>query len=138
MTAAANTGAVTTMKIEREWKAWPIFARTGHLLLRHTLWMLLAWGSAAIAASTTVTSTLKSVYPLSDGSFVLIFTNDASTCVNSTPKYFYITPGQNGVSVDGAKAMLATSLSAFALGASVTLNFDDSTAFCYGNRLYIQ
>ena len=72
--------------------------------------------SNACAATVVVQSTLKSVYPLADGSFVIILTNDTSTCPTATPKYFYVTPGQSGMTVDGAKAMLASALTVFAVG----------------------
>ncbi len=94
--------------------------------------------SNSYAAYSSVQSTVKSVYPLSDGSFVVILTNDTSTCTAPTPKYFYVTPGQNGVTLDGAKAMLATALTAFATGSSLALSFDDATTSCYVNRFSMQ
>jgi hypothetical protein len=90
------------------------------------------------AAISSVQSTVKSVYPLSDGSFVIILTNDTSTCAAAAPKYFFVTPGQNGVTLDGAKAMLATALTAFATGSSLALVFDDATTSCYVNRISVQ
>jgi hypothetical protein len=102
--------------------------------------LMLAASMIVSAAQVAVMSTLTSVYPLSDGSFILNFTNDASTTCTSpnTPKYFYVMPGQNGVTVDGAKAMLATALTAFAMGKSVSASYDDATIFCYINRFSIQ
>ena len=90
------------------------------------------------AAASSVQSTVKSVYPLYDGSFVIILTNDTSTCPATTPKYFYVTPGQNMVTVDGVKAMLATALTAYATGSSLALSFDDATTYCYVNRFSMQ
>ena len=94
--------------------------------------------SNSYAAASIVQSTVKSVYPQADGSFVIILANDTSTCTATSPKYFYVMPGQNGMTVDGAKAMLATALTAFALGSSLELIFDDATTSCYVNRIVIQ
>jgi hypothetical protein len=86
------------------------------------------------------TSTLSKVYPLQDGSVVLIFAADSPNCPAAGPgKYHYIAVGSNGVTSDGLKAMLATSLTAFAAGRQVTINFSDSSpTACYINRLFIQ
>ena len=94
--------------------------------------------SNSYAAAAFVQSTVKSVYPQADGSFVIILTNDTSTRAATTPKYFFVTPGQNGTTVDGAKAMLATTLTAYALGSSLALSFDDATTYCYVNRISMQ
>jgi len=104
--------------------------------------VILAWLTIAsansYAAAAFVQSTVKSVYPQADGSFVIILTNDASTCSAVSPKYFFVTPAQNGMTVDGAKAMLAATLTAFALGSSLALSFDDATIYCYVNRISMQ
>ncbi len=47
-------------------------------------------------------------------------------------------PNHYGVNSDGVKAMLATALTAYALGKSLSFVFDDSTTNCYINRLSIQ
>jgi hypothetical protein len=94
--------------------------------------------SNSYVAAALVQSTVKSVYPLSDGSFVIILTNDTSTCPGASPKYFFVTPGQNSMTLDGAKAMLATALTAFAPGSSLALSFDDATTYCYVNRISMQ
>jgi hypothetical protein len=44
------------------------------------------------AAGACVQSTVKSVYPLADGSFIVILMNDASTCTAPRPKYLYVAP----------------------------------------------
>jgi hypothetical protein len=98
---------------------------------------LLLISCRAFSAPAGVISTVKTVYPQADGSFVIILVNDTSTCSAPSPKYFFVTPGQNGVTVDGAKAILATTLTAFALGSSISLNFDDATPSCYVNRISI-
>lgn len=97
------------------------------------------WTSAAVAASQFVQSSLVFVYPQADGSFVLGFAQGSTFCQSpNSPQYFYVTPGQNGVTADGAKAMLATALTAFGLGKTVSLAFDDATPYCYVNRFSIQ
>ena len=102
---------------------------------------LMAVGAAgqAQAAAAWVQSTVKFVYPQGDGSFVLGFVSDAGTCSNvNSPKYFYVVAGQNGVTADGVKALLATALTAFATGSTLSVAFDDATASCYINRLSVQ
>ena len=96
--------------------------------------------NTAMAADAWWTGNLKFVYPLGDGSFVLGFTSDVGTpCQNaSTPiKYYTITPGQYGVTLDGAKAMLATALTAFAMDKQITAAFDPASANCYVNRFQV-
>lgn len=90
------------------------------------------------AAEVWVTDYIKTVYPLSDGTFVIIFVNSQPSCTNDpTAPYFYVSPGHNNVNVDGAKALLSTSLTAFALGRRISLAFEASTSYCYVNRLQI-
>jgi hypothetical protein len=96
----------------------------------------LGFGLSAIAnAEAWHTSTIKQVYPLGDGSFVLIMTVDAAAC-SGTPgsKYHYVRPGVNGVTSDGVRAMLATALTAFALGKTVSMAFDETSSSCDVNR----
>ena len=84
------------------------------------------------------TSTIAKVYPLADGSFVLIMTEDAAAC-SGTPgsKYHYVRPGVFGVTSDGVRAMLASALTAFALGKTISMVFDDSSSSCDINRFTI-
>src|SRR5262245_32884635 len=84
------------------------------------------------------TSTLQWIYPVSTGDFVLGFETSSSACTNpQSPKYMYVTVGQNGVTVEGAKKIYAAALVAFALGKSVSIAFDDATIYCYLNRLTV-
>jgi hypothetical protein len=46
--------------------------------------------------------------------------------------------GQNGVTAEGVKAMLATSLLAYALQKPLQINYDDATSSCFVNRLLVQ
>jgi len=101
--------------------------------------LVLGWSVGVQAATQYFQSTLQSVYPLADGSFVLIFTQSGSNCHSlNSPPYFYVTAGQNGVTADGVKAMLATALTAFSLGKTLAGAFDDSTPNCYVNRFSMQ
>jgi hypothetical protein len=94
--------------------------------------------SAVANAESWLTSTIKRVYPLGDGSFVLIMTIDAADCAG-TPgnKYHYVRPGVYGVTSDGVRAMLATALTAFASGKTVSIAFDQSSSSCDINRLTV-
>jgi hypothetical protein len=116
-----------------------------HLVIRHwvrTIGAVLAlWfiTGTALAANAYHGAQLKSVYPLSDGSFVLVFMTDTAACSSTnSPKYFYVTAGQNGVTADGVKNMLAAALTAFALEKLVYIAFDDATPSCYINRLSVE
>jgi formylmethanofuran dehydrogenase subunit E-like metal-binding protein len=99
---------------------------------------LTTFAGAASATETWVTDYIKSVYPLSDGSFVIIFASSQPVCTNDpTAQYFYVSPGNNGVTADAVKAMLATSLTAYALEKKISLAFESASSYCYVNRLQI-
>ena len=81
---------------------------------------------------------IKTIYPLSTGDFVVTFVNSPASCLNtSNPKYFHVEAGKNGVTTDGVKAMLATSLTAYAAGKRLTVVFDDTSTSCSVNRMVI-
>jgi hypothetical protein len=93
---------------------------------------------AAAAAEQWGSGNLKRVYTMADGSFVIMLQTDPPACpAPSSPKYLWVTPGQNGVTADGLKALLATSLAAIAAGRPIEVAFSDSTTSCYVNRLLI-
>lgn len=100
---------------------------------------LFALGSfAANAAEVWHTAYLKRIYPTSTGSVTLIFMTDHANCTNANnPKYYTIAVGQNGVTIDGLRAMHSTALTAFAMERQVSIAFDDATSSCYINRLYV-
>jgi hypothetical protein len=101
--------------------------------------LVLGWSVSVQATTQYFQSTLQSVYPLADGSFVLIFSQSGSNCHSlNSPPYFYVAAGQNGVTADGVKGMLATALTAFSLGKTLAGAFDDSTPYCYVNRFSMQ
>lgn len=99
---------------------------------------LLLGTSVALATEHYHTSTLKFVYPLASGDFVIGFDIDSGFCSSaSSPKYHYLTVGQNGVTSEGSKKLFAAVLTAVATRQSVTIAFDDATAYCYVNRLTV-
>lgn len=94
--------------------------------------------SLAMADPTWHTSKINKVYPLSDGSVVVIFTNDSPICTNgNNPKYHYFGSGMNGVTEAGFKNMYSAILAAAASGRDVTINFDSSSPECPINRLSV-
>jgi hypothetical protein len=99
---------------------------------------LCALSTSVQAADVWHTSTIKYLYPLADGSFVLTFETNASACSNANAsKYHYVTPTQNGMTEQGATKIYAAALMAKAAELSVQINFSDSTASCYINRLTV-
>lgn len=100
--------------------------------------------SVSAATQYTVSTTIKAVYPHTDGWFILTLASDVDSdgqvhCTNGTTpnKYYFFQPGQAQVIADGAKAMLATALAAFAMQSTVQVVFDDSTTSCYGIALWL-
>ena len=92
----------------------------------------------ASAAEGWATSYVKFVYPLASGDFIVGLVDSPSTCTNANnPKYLLVGRGENSVTADGVKGMLATSLSAFLSGKGLTVVFDDSTSSCSINRMQI-
>jgi len=110
------------------------------------------FGSAAIAAAVLsmtfatgasavegwATDTIRYVYPLSTGNFVIALNSNPAICpAVGDPKYFYVVAGENGVTADGVKAMLASALAAMAMGKQLQIAFDNSTTYCYVNRFVV-
>jgi hypothetical protein len=95
------------------------------------------YGTAS-AAEAWHTAQIKTIYPLSSGGFVIILSTDAPSCPSAGPgKYLFVMPGENGMTIDGIKGLLATALSAFALDIPVSVAFDTGTTYCYVNRLHV-
>ena len=95
--------------------------------------------SASVFASPTWhTSTIKQIYPLSDGGVVLIFNSDSASCTNgNSPKYYSLSISENGVSDAGFKNIYSIALVAAASAKQVTINFESNTSACYINRLLV-
>ncbi len=110
------------------------------LLIKIALTLQLAAPLTAGAAERWQAPTLNSVYPLGNGDFVILFDAESqSYCTASQPRrYYHVVVGQNGVNTEGAKQLYAAALLAMTTRLTVTLAFDDSTRYCYVNRLSVQ
>ena len=102
------------------------------------------WASATLlfasfsahATPTWHTAKIDIIYPLADGSFVLQLDNDSSACTSgSSPDFYYVRVGQNAVTQEALKNMLALAMTAASLRIDVSINFDASGTACYINRL---
>lgn len=102
------------------------------------LLVLICATSLANASPTWHSGKIKWIYPNGAGvDTVLVFDVDSPSCTStSTPDYYYIRVGANGVTADGAKNMLAVVLAAAAADLTVSINFDSSSTECVINRLY--
>ena len=111
--------------------------------MRALTFLLLALGglsatNSASAAEIWASDIVKYVYPLSDGNFIISLTTNPPACQSTAnPKYLYVAVGSNGVTADGAKAMLATTLTAYAMGKPLAVVFEDVTGNCYVNRVLL-
>ncbi len=96
---------------------------------------LFAYSAAIWSPSTTI----RGFYPLSGGIFVITLNEDAPSCTNgSSPnKYYYVKVGENSMTQEGADKIFSAALAAAASGKKVRFSFDDSTPYCYINRLYV-
>jgi hypothetical protein len=98
--------------------------------------MMFAGGANAVEG--WATDTLRYVYPLSTGNFVIALNSNPAICpAVGDPKYFYVVAGENGVTADGVKAMLASALAAMAMGKQIQIAFDNATTYCYVNRFVV-
>jgi hypothetical protein len=93
----------------------------------------------AVAAEVWVASLVKWIYPQGDGqTIVLVLETESAQCTSpASPKYFYVTVGQNGVTQEGLKNIFATASLALATDKMLHVAFDDSTQACYVNRVLI-
>jgi hypothetical protein len=94
-------------------------------------------GGVVQATERILTSSVKLVYPLSNGDFAVGLAVSSPYCTNghTAPQYLFITVGQNGVTAQGSAKMYAAALTALTTGLQVTVAFDNGTASCYINRL---
>jgi hypothetical protein len=95
-------------------------------------------GQPAFAAATWLYGvTIKTVYPYTDGSFVVTLSSSPSSCTNtgSPDKNFYVTvnaaPNGNTTTETGARNLFALALQASAMTKTVDVLFDSSTSNCY-------
>ena len=100
---------------------------------------ILLGAGASANADTWHTSRIENVYPLADGQIVVIFVDDAPACTGGTEnKYHYISAGTFGVTAEGARMMMATLLTAYAMDRRVSVLFNEASPACYINRLLIR
>lgn len=98
--------------------------------------LLLSAASPTLATERVHTSTVKFVYPFGNGDFVIGLDSDPSTCsAPDSPKYFWVTVGQNGVTAAGSAKIFASVTAAVVTKLTVTIVFDDATTNCYVNRI---
>src|ERR1700741_790442 len=101
--------------------------------------LLLLGASTTFATERSHVSTLKFVYPFANGDFVIGLDTDPSTCTAAgTPKYLYVSVGQNGVTATGSSKLFAAAMAAFLAHSTVAAAFDDATSNCYVNRFSVQ
>jgi hypothetical protein len=91
---------------------------------------------SAFADNVWLHSTIKRVYPLADGSFVLIF-NDPSPHCTSVDSYHRVKADSNGMTAEGVKNLLAASLTAATAQKPVSINFETNTGSCFVNRMQV-
>lgn len=83
-------------------------------------------------------STIESVYSMADGSFIIIFDDNAAACPNTkSRKYHFVAVNQLGVTEQAAKQIYAAALLALATDKQVRVYFDDSTPYCWIDRLRV-
>ena len=95
--------------------------------------------SVAQSASASFTGTLT--IGLSNGEWYggAGVPGDIPVCSSSgSIRYMYLLVGQNGVTAEGFKNLFATALAGFAAEKTVDIIYDDSSQFCYVNRLLIR
>lgn len=100
--------------------------------------LLILFTTPTFSAEVSHTASIKTIYPLSDGSVGLRFDSDSSSCTNpNTPKYYNLRVGQSGVTEAALDRMLSLLLVAATSSMRVTVVFDDATSACYINRLQL-
>jgi hypothetical protein len=103
--------------------------------------LALVMGAAAPvdAAEAWHTSSVRFVYPLNNGNFAIGLVTSPPTCTGtaSPSKYLHVVVGENGVTSDGVRAMLATALTALSTGMTLSVVFEDSNSACNVNRIVI-
>jgi hypothetical protein len=74
--------------------------------------------------------TIVGLYNVPDGGFLMFLPPGTDTACGPSSNLFYVLPGQNGVTADGAKAALSIALTAFTLGKTVNIFYDDTLPNC--------
>jgi hypothetical protein len=96
--------------------------------------MVLSMLAASQASATSVWTsygTITSVEVVETGDFlVTLSTGVGASCTAAGAIYMYA--GQNSVTANGVKSLLAAAMSAFVAGKTVRILYDNSTPYCYG------
>ncbi len=92
--------------------------------------------SYAVADEVWFTGSIKKLYPLGYGAFVVIFKEQNAACKNEV-QYHYAVVNQNRVTKEGIQIMYSTLLMAATTGKKVNIAFDTSSTRCYINRLSV-
>jgi hypothetical protein len=101
----------------------------------------MAWTDATFAADAVYHGLIRQLYPLGDGTYVLVFnpSPDLPVCIGSVGyRYMYIRGGQNGVTADGLKNIVATSLLGFAMERAIDVVYDNGSSSCFVNRISLE
>ena len=100
--------------------------------------LLMLFSLKNFAAGVWHTSTVDSVYLFAPGSLAVNFNTDSSSCPNtSSPKNYYVTVGQNGVTQEAQNKMYSALIAAGMAGKDVKIYFEDSSTGCYINRVLV-
>jgi hypothetical protein len=100
--------------------------------------VLMLTATASLATERSHSSTIKYVYPLSSGDFVIVFDTDPTNCTAPAPnKYLYVSVGQNSVTATGSAKIFTAALAALYTRGIASVAYDDATASCFVNRLTV-
>lgn len=80
---------------------------------------------------------ITGIQALNDGRFILYLPAGSGPVCNEGGKLFYVVPGQNGVSAEGAKTILSLALVAQSTKNKASIKYDNSTASCYVQQFYL-
>ena len=101
------------------------------------IWLILI-PVTAISAEIDFNTTIKMIYPLSDGSIVLQFNDNSGACSNNNnPDFHYLTVGESGVTQAGLDIIYSAALTAATTQKTVRVYFDNSTSQCFINRMRV-
>jgi hypothetical protein len=74
--------------------------------------------------------TIQGIYNVPAGGFLLLLPPGTDTACGPSSNLFYVLPGLNGVTADGAKAALSIALTAFTLGKTINIFYDNTIGNC--------
>ena len=93
---------------------------------------VLSLATPVFAANVGHSAHLIRINSLGDGRVVLQFDVDNGACLDTnSPEGYYLAAGQNGITADGLKNIMATAMLTYSQGKMLSFYFDSSTAYCY-------